>query len=186
MTKRWPHAWMSTYTGRIIYPLELDIESIDIIDIAHSLSNICRYNGHTNRFYSVAEHCIHLCHIAPDEYKLWALLHDASEAYLNDMTSPIKWRFQSYRLLQERVMQLVAKRFNLPYPIPPLIKELDSCIVYDEWSALMHPTKDFKVIGGHPNAKALGIRKEIDGYQSLRSVDIRDEFFNLYNGLSST
>ena len=74
--------WIQTYTGRQFWPLDPRIEDIDIHDIAHALSHQCRYSGHCLRFYSVAEHSVLLSHHVAGEHMLWALLHDAWEAYL--------------------------------------------------------------------------------------------------------
>jgi hypothetical protein len=82
--------WMQTFTGRAFYPLDPRPEDIDPVDIAHALSLICRYGGHSSRFYSVAEHCVLMSHAVAPEHALWALLHDATEAYLGDMIRPLK------------------------------------------------------------------------------------------------
>ena len=60
MSKRSRGSWAQTFTGRQFFPLDPDPQDIDIVDIAHSLAMQCRYNGHTDRFYSVAEHCVHV------------------------------------------------------------------------------------------------------------------------------
>ncbi len=82
--------WIQTYTGRKFFPLKPVAADLDIIDIAHALSHICRYTGHAQRFYSVAEHSIHVSKRLPKRLQLAGLLHDASEAYLSDIASPVK------------------------------------------------------------------------------------------------
>lgn len=72
----------------------------NIEDIAHALANICRWTGHTSRFYSVAEHCIRAAAIAPPECKLHVLMHDATEAYLGDVATPLKMLVLNYAALE--------------------------------------------------------------------------------------
>lgn len=88
-------SYITTVTGKHFYPLNPDPRDIDIEDIAHALSLICRANGHFCRFYSVAQHCIACAGEAAArghslEVILGCLLHDASEAYLCDVTRPVK------------------------------------------------------------------------------------------------
>ena len=77
--------WMQTYTGERFWPLDPRIEDIHIRDISMALGKLCRYGGHTIFFYSVAEHSVLVSEYVPEEYALWGLLHDASEAYLSDI-----------------------------------------------------------------------------------------------------
>jgi hypothetical protein len=81
---------IETYTGRIVDPLGLRAEDVYIEDVAHALSNLCRFTGHTSAFYSVAEHSVHVSLMVPREHALMGLLHDAAEAYLGDVSSPLK------------------------------------------------------------------------------------------------
>jgi uncharacterized protein len=82
--------WILTYTGRRFSPLAPRPEDVCIEDIAHALANKCRFTGHTQRFYSVAEHSVLVQSLVSPPYGLAALLHDAAEAYLPDIASPIK------------------------------------------------------------------------------------------------
>ena len=83
---------MVTFTGKLVNPLDLTPQDVDIRDIAHHLSNMCRWQGATRHFYSVAEHCVHVSRLVPTGYALLALLHDAAEAYMGDAIRPIKRR----------------------------------------------------------------------------------------------
>lgn len=88
--------WTQTYTG-LEYVYEAPtVDMICIEDIAHALSQINRYTGHTRYPYSVAQHCVLCARQAPDEAKLWALLHDACEAYVGDVASPLKRLLPAY------------------------------------------------------------------------------------------
>jgi len=137
--------WMQTYTGRKFYPMDPRPEDVDPVDIAHSLALQCRYNGHVDRFYSVAEHCILLSYAVHEHLALDALLHDATEAYVGDMIRPLKNHMPAYRYAEDRVAVAIAERFQgllitLPsytYEIPPEVKDADTRILLDERAALM-------------------------------------------------
>lgn len=90
-----------TFTGRYIDPVNPDSDRISVVDIAHALALSCRYGGHCPRFYSVAEHSILVHDLMqkagfPKANLFAGLMHDAEEAYLMDMPTPIKRQFQTY------------------------------------------------------------------------------------------
>jgi hypothetical protein len=126
--------WIQTYTGRQFWPTNPSAFDIDIRDIAHALSMMCRYSGHCTSFYSVAEHCVFVSHNVPEKYALWGLLHDASEAYLVDVPRPIKPALTNYLELEERLMRAVIAKFNLEFvlPMPASVKAADTAILFDE------------------------------------------------------
>jgi len=124
--------WISTFTGKRFYPLDPKPDDVCIEDIAHSLAMQCRFNGHTIDFYSIAEHSIHLSHYVSAENALWALLHDASEAYLCDIPSPIKPMITGYYSIERDVMKVIAKKFGLSSDIPEEVKQADKRIIADE------------------------------------------------------
>jgi uncharacterized protein len=135
-------SWMQTYTGRQFYPLAALTEDIDPIDIAHALSLICRYGGHVDRFYSVAEHCVLMSHAVAPEHAAWALLHDATEAYVGDMVRPLKHHMPEYRDVEDRLMAVIAERFGLAgVTMPPEVKDADNRILLTERAALMTNTR---------------------------------------------
>lgn len=126
--------WIRTYTGKKVYPLNPKINQISIIDIAHSLSLICRYVGHVSDHYSVSQHsCIISNYLKYDIIlSKWGLLHDAPEAYICDIPRPIKPHFPGYAEIETRHEKLIAQKFDLPYPIPPKVKEIDMRILKTE------------------------------------------------------
>lgn len=134
--------WMQTYTGRQFWPLDPRPDEIHIEDIAHALSNLCRFTGHVGRFYSVAEHSVRVAEVVDDRHKLWALLHDASEAYLTDLAQPLKKSpgfAEKYLEAEDRLMQAVCRRFDLPPEMPPEVKEADVTLLVTEARDLMQP-----------------------------------------------
>lgn len=134
--------WMQTYTGARFYPMDPRPDEIDIRDIAHALSLICRYGGHVDRFYSVAEHCVLMSQYVPAEHALWALLHDASEAYVGDMVRPLKRQLPEYVAAEDRVIGAIVERFGLPSTtMPAEVKDADNRILLTERDVLMPATR---------------------------------------------
>lgn len=130
--------WMQTYTGRRFYPLDPRPEEIDPVDIAHALSLLCRYGGHVDRFYSVAEHCLLMSWAVAPENALAALLHDATEAYVCDVPRPLKRQLVGYADIEDSVWLAIVGRFGVPTLLPAAVKEADNRILLTERNALMH------------------------------------------------
>lgn len=117
-----------THSGIMFNLQDFNIKDINIIDISHSLSNTCRYNGHCHRFYSVAEHCILGSYLIEPELALFFLLHDASEAYMGDVITPLKKMFPLYQEKEDELLGLIFQKFiPVPYTdeIGKKIKEVD-------------------------------------------------------------
>jgi hypothetical protein len=128
--------WMLTAGKRKYYPMDPRTDEAHIDDIARHLSLICRYNGALNDFYSVAQHSVLVSRILPDHLKLWGLLHDAAEAYCQDIIRPIKRGLVGYKEIEELNERCIAEKFDLPYPIPQEVKEADDKILVTEWRDL--------------------------------------------------
>lgn len=126
-----------TFTGVYVNVFEPDINTINIYDIAHALAFQGRFTGHLPRFYSVAQHSIMCSKRVEPKYKLQALMHDASEAYLTDMPSPIKNRMPQYREVEDKLMGVISEIFNFEYPLHPSVKEADRGELEREWHCLM-------------------------------------------------
>jgi len=107
-------------------------DQISIEDIATSLSLQCRFNGHVNKFYSVAEHCTRVSALVPEEDALWGLLHDATEAYVGDVISPLKKLLPTYGLIEELVMNTIALKFNLGSECPESVHQADAIMCATE------------------------------------------------------
>jgi uncharacterized protein len=150
--------FIRTYTGRRFWPLDPRAEEIFIEDIAHHLANECRFTGATYCHYSVAEHSVRVSKLAEQlilkqnrtrgarvitsarEIALWGLLHDASEAYLKDIASPVKRApglGELYRAIEKQLMGEVIARFDLMPHEPAVVKEADNILFATEMRDLM-------------------------------------------------
>jgi 5'-deoxynucleotidase YfbR-like HD superfamily hydrolase len=146
-------ASIMTYTGRYFDLANPAPEMVEIVDIAHALSLICRYTGHAREFYSVAQHCVMASQIVPQRFALAALLHDAPEAYVGDMSSPLKQLCADYRAIEARVEAAVFQRFHIDMSgeCKAAVKEADlrmlltekrdlTAAKFHEWPGLDHLT----------------------------------------------
>jgi hypothetical protein len=128
------NAYITTYTGRF-YPFNPKPEDVHIEDIAHSLAMQCRYAGHGKRFYSVAEHSVHLarwCMKFGAHTALTALLHDATEAYLVDVPRPVKAHLAGYKDAEAAIWNAIGIKFDLDIELPTVMHVADGRICADE------------------------------------------------------
>lgn len=129
--------FMQTFTGRKFWPLDARPEDVAIDDIAHALSMQCRYAGHCVRFYSVAEHSVHVARwLASQGYgveiQMAGLLHDATEAYMVDLPRPLKRHIGEYCDAEAALWPVIAERFGLSAQLPDAVHEADNRILGDE------------------------------------------------------
>lgn len=126
--------FIQTYTGKKFYPLDPRPDDIDINDIVHALSHQSRFAGHCTQFYSVAQHCVLVSLMCPQEDALWALLHDATEAYLVDIPSPLKKspEFEFYRVTEKKLMETICDVFGLSHEEPVSVKIVDKRMLATE------------------------------------------------------
>ena len=134
--------WIQTFTGKRFDFEEISPERIDIVDIAHGLSLNCRFNGHCARFYSVAQHSVLVSELVPPENALWGLLHDAAEAYLGDITRPLKRILPNIMEIESKILEAVAQRFALPSSVPDAVFAADDKLLATEASQLMAEYSD--------------------------------------------
>jgi uncharacterized protein len=163
--------WIQTASGHKFFPLDPWPGDVFIEDIAHALSHLCRFGGHCRRFYSVAEHSVLLARAALPEHRLWALLHDAAEAYLLDLPRPIKRMFPHYQEAEQKIMRAIAVRFHLHLGVPSQVKALDRAILLDEREQNMAMTRDDWAIDAAP----LGVR-----LQFWTPARARSEFLSIF------
>jgi hypothetical protein len=114
-------------------------QEILVEDIAHALSMLCRFNGHGKEFYSVAEHSLHVAAIVSPPNKKWGLLHDAAEAYLSDIPSPVKKELKNFQEYENNLLLVISQKFNLEPEIPLEVKDADEILLATEKIALMGP-----------------------------------------------
>ena len=129
--------WILTSTGKRFDLFEPDADMIDPRDISQSLAHLCRFNGHTREFYSVAQHSCIVAELVPEEHKLAALLHDATEAYLGDMTRPLKQWMPDYLGFEDIVWASVCERFDLAIDLPACVRQADMIALATERRDLM-------------------------------------------------
>lgn len=115
-------AWITSATGRRIYPLDPRRGSVDIVDVAHALAHLCRFNGHCAQFYSVAEHSVMVADMVKDvapELELHALIHDAPEAYLGDLPRPVKHSLPAMHTAEILWEKEIHRHLGLRWPLDP-------------------------------------------------------------------
>lgn len=151
-------SFIQTYTGRAFWPLKPTTEALSVIDIAHALSNQCRYSGHVKFFYSVAQHCCLLAaHVSQrggtPEQCLQILMHDAAEAYLVDIPRPVKQFMPQYRVWDKAINDTIRQWMGWgDLAILDFQDDLDSRVIVDERAALLGGSLDW----GH-RMKPVGI-----------------------------
>lgn len=133
--------YIETWSGLDLYLPDPDLESICIEDIAHALSKICRFAGHVDRFYSVAEHSINVSLIVPRELRLQALLHDATEAYICDIPTPFKRMIPEYKVLEDNLWEAISRKYGVDFELHKEVKWADRTLLLTERDALKANTK---------------------------------------------
>ena len=135
-----------TFTGKYVNVFEPTPEMICIEDIAHALAQQPRFGGHLPTFYSVASHSLNCSYLAEtSQEKLEALMHDASEAYLLDIPSPIKKRLNNYKEIEHRLMVLIGEKFGFQWPMSDTMVTIDESMLVAEWNYLMLKKESWKI-----------------------------------------
>lgn len=137
--------YIVTFTNTKFFPLSPEKKDIKIEDIAHALSQLPRANGHFKHFYSVGQHSINCYHEAvgrnlSSRIQLGCLLHDASEAYIADLTRPVKRNIPEYLGIEEKLQNKIYEQFgigDLSESERRLIEEIDDTMLYYEFDNLM-------------------------------------------------
>ncbi|CAH2399580.1 conserved hypothetical protein [Mesorhizobium ventifaucium] len=128
-------------SGRIFDFLDPHGSDFTIDDVAHGMAHICRYAGQCRDFYSVAEHSLLVCDVAVDcPYE--ALLHDAAEAFIGDVTRPLKQLLPEYKAIETNVEDAIAKRFGLNRSCRDAVKTADLSVLAAEQAQVMAPGTD--------------------------------------------
>lgn len=129
--------FIQSYSGRSIDFLDPKVEQIDIDDIAHALSLLCRFGGHCRQFYSVAQHSVIASWNVKQKFALEALLHDSTEAFLVDMPRPIKQVLKGYRDIEKGLDKVIREKFNLPEEMTKAVHLVDNQMLATEKRDLM-------------------------------------------------
>lgn len=176
--------FIETYSGKEYHFAEPTPDMIEIDDVAHHLSHICRFTGAVNKYYSVASHSILVAYLSPPEHRLQALLHDATEAYVGDVSSPLKRLISiqpdgGYGKYEDLARAAICEKFNMEFELPREVKTADYHALYLEskylfarhnrpfplyWERFRHPdlpeVKPLSIIDGH-NVTAEIFKREI-------------------------
>jgi len=133
--------WIQTASGRAMYPLAPRVQDVCIEDVAHALAMQTRFTGHCRSFYSIAQHSVLVSRVCERKDALWGLLHDASEAYLSDVSRPVKRlpELAAYRDAEKSLQAVICLRFGLPEAEPPSVKRADTILLGIEARDLMSP-----------------------------------------------
>ena len=139
-------SYITTYTGKHFDPANPDMTQVDIRDIAHALSLICRGNGQVKSFFSVGQHCINAAREAialgySNRVILACLLHDAGESYLSDVPRPLKPSMPEYVRTEESLLDLIYEKYlgsKLNEEEKRLVKSIDNDLLYYDLKELLN------------------------------------------------
>lgn len=131
---------LSTFTGKEVNLLYPKLSTIDIADICHSLSLLCRYVGQTKKMLSVGKHSLLVSMLLPKKLKYDGLGHDFTEAYYGDWLGQLKVfpEYKPFRILENRMAELLSKKFKFRYPEHPKVKEIDKLVVKYEMAIFLN------------------------------------------------
>lgn len=141
---------LTTFTGRRVNPMDLKAADIDIRDIAHHLACINRWCGALREPISVAQHCVHVSWLLRGTgFELDGLLHDASEAYLGDVTKWVKRHpsMEFYREAESKATAVIAERFGIQAEMPEAVDRADRLMINIEGD---FGFQDWKPLPGFP------------------------------------
>lgn len=155
------------HSGQTVNLVDPDPDTILIEDIAHNLSKLCRFNGATDRFYSVAEHSLYVSELVGPVHAMAGLMHDAAEAYLGDVVTPLKQLLPAFVEIEARMEYTIACKFGLPIVLHPVIKTADRRAYLKERSTLisapMHDLEGLTIpttpLPGHGNIRDMFLRR---------------------------
>lgn len=126
-------SWVITLSGTRFNILKPDPEAVRIEDIACALARQARFNGHTRFFYSVGQHSCLGAEVSPTkEIALHMLFHDATEAYVGDLVSPVKALLPDFEVIESRIHWAISKKIGLEFPLPKVVKQIDRRLLATE------------------------------------------------------
>ncbi len=166
--------WIRTFTGKQFHLLSPKQDQIDIMDIAHSLSQLCRFTGHTRVPIYISQHCCTVCDQLPPHLQLVGLLHDSSESFLSDISSPAKSLLPQYQEMEQRVEKAIAKRFGIQFPFGREVKQADMVALVSEMKWFMPRGRDWQNLPFTP----------LPRYEAWDSKRAQREFLRRFRALS--
>lgn len=185
-----PTNWTQTYSG---FTLDLDDpkeEQINIIDICHGISHVCRYSGQCQRFYSVLEHVLNVYKLLkiwePTNYQLQlnGLLHDSAEAYITDLVNPVKILCPQYKTLEVKLEAVIAKKFKISHT-DPMVRKADLVVLDFERKMLFNKRFNWKLPYDYmeePGTESLWISESVPK-SNLLKLEFMEIFHSLTNKL---
>lgn len=178
ITDRGPYT--GTFTRGRFYPLDPRADEVKIEDIAAGLSKQCRFNGHIDRFYSVAEHSVIASTLTTDIHMArWLLMHDASEAYIGDMVRPLKAVIPQFQEIEDRIMDVIARKFGLIGNMPAEVKQIDNIMCSTEKRDLIPGSQPWP--GMPPAISTMAIPEREVLPEEARLMFMR-RFYELFHG----
>ena len=158
-----------TFSNKYVNLINPTPEMFNIKDIAHSLSLQCRWTGHVKIPYSIAQHSLWVCNKLEDKNKLSGLMHDASEAYISDISRIVKEYLPRYKEIEDNLMKVIANKFGFEYPMNQIVKKLDDDALMWEWNKFILPDDHW-----YSNWK----------YKFVTRKQIEQRFLNKFNELT--
>lgn len=143
------NTFIQTFKAALVNPLDMRIDDIHIEDIAHALALTNRFTGHTPEPYSVAQHSVIVSSVCPEGCKMWGLLHDAPEAYMADISRPVKQYLDKasgglIKLTEKCIMDKVCQKFGLSPVEPAAVKRADDNALANEAFCFFGHTENYK------------------------------------------
>ena len=171
-----------TYTKKMLDPLNANPKDIDIVDIAHALSLLCRANGHFPHFYSVAQHSINCMLEAKargysTRVQLGCLLHDGSEAYLSDVTRPVKPHLVGYAAMEDKLQNQIFDKW-----ITPSLTEEERTQVFDIDDAVLY--FEFLSLTGLRLSMPEPLLKSVPCVALLDFLQVEQQFLQIFDELT--
>jgi len=175
--------WLQTFSGKRFYPRRPEITEIKIEDIAVGISNMCRFSGQIPNFYSVSQHSVFVSRIIKDAggtteaHQFAGLMHDASEAYMVDIPTPLKELLPEYKRLEKIVQSQIEKHFGVQ-----CTEDTKKLVKWADKVALA--TEAFNFFGGVPWESIRGIEPRTDIFEiPVDPQTARHQFMDLFGSL---
>lgn len=169
--------WILTRSGVKFDLFNPHPNMIRVEDIAHALANVCRFGGHTREHYSVAQHSVLVSKIVPSEDALCGLMHDATEAYIGDMVSPLKHFIPKFKEVEQNLWSVICERFGIDLLMPASVKHADLVMLATERHHYLPESEPWDCIAG------IEVRSDLLDVKSWGFTQSKSRFMNRYREL---